>query len=219
MADKLSQRFVELEDQLSLVRKSQRLEYNEFLNIQQMQVDHHLKLAWEVKAISLIEMACGPESQYYKRFQSASKTSNFTSFELLEEMGAVFSAAKEDYEGGYCTKVRSLAQAEVFDSELEQASALLSSNYKVAAAVIAGTVLETSLRELCDRNTVQHGKLDKMNADLVKKGIYNANMAKRITALAGARNSAAHGKPDEFSDGDVRGMIEDIERFLSQHLQ
>jgi hypothetical protein len=57
-----------------------------------------------------------------------------------------------------------------------------------------------------------------MNADLAKQGLYNANMAKRITALAGIRNSAAHGKPDEFTDADVKAMIEDIQRFLAQHL-
>jgi hypothetical protein len=29
-------------------------------------------------------------------------------------------------------------------------------------------------------------------------------MAKRITAMAGIRNSAAHGQPDKFTEGDVR---------------
>jgi hypothetical protein len=40
-------------------------------------------------------------------------------------------------------------------------SEFLSRGYKTASAVIAGTVLETALRELCDRNTVPLGKLDK----------------------------------------------------------
>jgi hypothetical protein len=43
-------------------------------------------------------------------------------------------------------------------------------------------------------------------------------MAKRVTALAGIRNSAAHGKPNEFTDAEVKTMIEDIERFLAQYL-
>jgi hypothetical protein len=133
-------------------------------------------------------------------------------------MSTVFFAAKEDYEGGYLSTFRSLVQAEVFDSELEQSASLLSGGYRVAAAVIAGTVLETALRELCTRNNLVHGKLDKMNADLARATVYNANMAKRVTAIAATRNSAAHGRPEEFSDGDVRAMIDDIERFLSQHL-
>ena len=61
-----------------------------------------------------------------------------------------------------------LVQGDVFDSELEQASELLASQYTVAAAVIAGVVLETSLREMCADNAIQVGKLDKMNADLAR---------------------------------------------------
>jgi len=53
-----------------------------------------------------------------------------------------------------------------------------------------------------------------MNADLAKAGIYNKLQQKRITALADIRNSAAHGKPEEFSEDDVKRMIEEIEQFL-----
>ena len=49
-----------------------------------------------------------------------------------------------------------------------------------------------------------------MNSDLAKAGIYNKLQQKRITALADIRNSAAHGKPEEFSGDDVIMMIRDI---------
>jgi hypothetical protein len=57
-----------------------------------------------------------------------------------------------------------------------------------------------------------------MNADLVKAGVYNKLNQKRITTLADIRNSAAHGKPDEFTDQDVSDMIRDVNQFLSNHL-
>jgi hypothetical protein len=133
-------------------------------------------------------------------------------------MKAVFLALHEDFQGGYLHSLRNLVQAEVFDSELEQANELLNKGYKTAAAVIAGTVLETTLRELCCQQQIASSKLDKMNADLAKRNVYNANQAKRITAMAGVRNNAAHGKPNEFSDGDVKTMIDDVERFLAMHL-
>ncbi len=94
----------------------------------------------------------------------------------------------------------------------------LTNGYKVPAAVVAGVVLETSLRELCERESIDHGKLDKMNADLSKANVYNKLQQKRITALADIRNSAAHGKPDEFTDRDVEDMIRDITRFVAEHL-
>jgi hypothetical protein len=84
--------------------------------------------------------------------------------------------------------------------------------------VVAGVVLETGLRELCIRHNISEGKLDKMNADLAKAGAYNLLKQKSITALAQIRNDAAHGKPDQFKDEDVRSMIADVGRFLADHL-
>ena len=57
-----------------------------------------------------------------------------------------------------------------------------------------------------------------MNADLAKVGVYNKLIQKRITALADIRNSAAHGKPEEFSEADVDSMIDEVTRFVAEHL-
>jgi hypothetical protein len=134
---------------------------------------------------------------------------------ILLRQQAVFLAAKNDYEGGYLTRLRDLIQSEVFESELEQAQELFRAQYSLAAAVIAGTVLETILRQMCRDHGILPGKLDKMNADLAKAGVYNSLVQKRITALAAVRNSAAHGKPEEFSQDDVSAMIRDVERFVA----
>ena len=92
------------------------------------------------------------------------------------------------------------------------------SGYYTAAAVIAGVVLETGMRELCNREKIDLGKLDKMNADLVKLGAYNKLQQKRITALADIRNSAAHGNVKNYTEDDVEIMIRDIEYFLEREL-
>ncbi|MDV7213086.1 DUF4145 domain-containing protein, partial [Azotobacter beijerinckii] len=158
-------------------------------------------------------------SQHFAAFIEAGKVSSFTSnYTILQQLKAVFMAAKEDFEGGYLNSVRNLVQAEVFDNELDQAKELLSSGYASAAAVIAGVVLETTLRNMCSDNGIPFGKLDKMNADLTKQGVYNSLIQKRITALAGIRNSAAHGKIEEFSKDDVSSMISEIERFVASIL-
>lgn len=138
-----------------------------------------------------------------------------TNYEVFRSLRAVLLAAKEDYEGGYLNKIRQLVQAEVFDSELEQAEELLNSGYITAAAVIAGVVLETGMREMCVDRGLQVGKLDKMNADLAKAGAYNKLMQKQITALADIRNSAAHGKSDQFAKDDVSSIIRDVQKILA----
>lgn len=111
-----------------------------------------------------------------------------------------------------------MVQAELFDSELDQARELLSSGYKGPAAVVAGVVLETALKDLCDQHSISHSKLDKMNADLAKAGVYNKLQQKKITALADIRNSAAHGDWQSFSDTEVSEMIRDVESFLATYL-
>jgi hypothetical protein len=212
------QRFNELEAQAIQVEASKAMPHSERLGSSEY-VDNDLLLNWKVKVRNLLSKVCGEESQHFQQFEKneadVAFTTNYTIFKRLK---AIFLAAKEDFEGGYLSSIRTLVQAEVFDSELEQANELLSSGYSTAAAVIAGVVLETALRELCDREGISPGKLDKMNADLAKGGMYNKLTQKRITALADIRNSAAHGKPNEFREQDVTDMIRDVSQFLANHL-
>ncbi len=216
----IARQFEELEEQVSQVEASKTVRQNEMLGGGEY-VDNDLLLKWKVKVKSLLSKLCGEDSQYFKQFEEEEESGivGTTNFEILKRLKAIFSAAKEDFYGGYLSSVRALVQAEVFDSELEQANELLSSGYCAAAAVIAGVVLETALRDLCDRNGIPHGKLDKMNADLAKASVYNILNQKRITALADIRNSAAHGKPDTFTNQDVDSMIKDVNRFLSDYLE
>ena len=211
-------RFDELSQQLQLLIDS-KFPHVDSLDRRVHEIDSDALLEWSVKARNLLSKACGQDSEHYRSFVANEKFQAYDlHLEILMRLRAVFLAAKEDFEGGYLNSVRTLVQAEMFDSELEQARALFAGRYLVAAAVISGVVLETTLRELCDRHGVPHDKLDKMNADLAKAGAYNTLAQKRITALAGIRNSAAHGKPDEFSEGDVDSMIRDVERFVTEHL-
>lgn len=216
----IARQFEELEEQVSQVEASKTVRNNEMLGGGEY-VDNDLLLKWKVKVKSLLSKLCGEDSQYFRQFEEEEESGivGTTNFEILKRLKAIFIAAKEDFHGGYLSSVRALVQAEVFDSELEQANELLSSGYCAAAAVIAGVVLETALRDLCDRNGIPHGKLDKMNADLAKASVYNILNQKRITALADIRNSAAHGKPDTFTNQDVDSMIKDVKRFLSDYLE
>lgn len=214
----IKKRFSELEEQLSDVVGTMQIKHSEYSGRYE-QVDDEKLLNWCVKARSLIANACGKNSDHYASFVEAEQPQQFAgNHENLKNLRAVFRAAREDFEGGYLIPLRNLVQAEIADSELDQARELHRSGYVSAAAVVAGVVLETTLRTLCDSHGIQHGKLDKMNADLTKAGQYNVLMQKRITALAAIRNSAAHGKPEEFSAADVAVMIEDVERFAQGSL-
>lgn len=218
MTQLLRKRFEELDVQATEVAKTtaQSRDLNGGID---RNVDEAMFLSWRVKVRSLLRTSCGSESDHYATFLEAENYQSWSGNQLVfRQCKAVFDAAREDFEGGYLTSVRSLVQAEVFDTELEQAKELLSAGYFPAAAVIAGVVLETTLRQLCTNHGIPFGKLDKMNADLAKAGQYNTLVQKRITALAAIRNSAAHGDTMAFNDADVKTMIEEIERLVSQWL-
>lgn len=218
MVKVLKNRFGELSAQLEPLEATRQTKHSEFSE-RYDEVDSEMLLNWCVKARSLISNACGKESEHYLSFVKGEEITPFgDNFGSFKRVKAVFMAAREDFEGGYLIPVRSLVQAEIAESELEQARELLQSGYISAAAVVAGVVLETTLRTLCDRHQISHGKLDKMNADLAKAGQYNALVQKRITSLAAVRNSAAHGKTGDFKHADVAAMVSEIERFASESL-
>ncbi len=218
MDKKLSKRFIELEEQAERVAATHKTSHSEMFG-RSDNVDADLFLEWRVKVKNLIVKVGGENSEHYKEFSKAEENSSWSgSLTKFKALKAVFLATKEDFDGGYLSSYKAIVQAEVFDNELEQANELLKSGYYVAAAVIGGVVLETALRELCDREIIPHGKMDKMNADLTKAGVYSKIVQKQITVFAGIRNSAAHGNNEEFTKGDVEQMLPAIEQFLAANL-
>lgn len=213
----LAKRFDELVSQMETVEKTKKYESSEFFSGDR--VDEELLLNWQVKVRHLLSLACGENSVHLRAFMDCEKPQSYrTNYEMLKQLKAIFLAAKEDFQGGYMTSVRQLVQAELYDSELDQARGLLKGGYVSAAAVIAGVVLETAMRNMCDNAGITPGNLNKMNADLAKANIYNLLVQKRVTALADIRNNAAHGHSDQFQPTDVADMVSYIENFISQHL-
>jgi len=218
MIPKIVKRFEELEAARALVMASK------FKVIAGARIPEYEKyrddvfLNWCVKVRNLLQTACGPNSVHMQAFTTAeaSPKGNMYNFQTCT---AVFRAAKDDYEGGYLAKVESLVRAQVFDSALEQAQELYANGYYAPAAVVAGTVLETTIRGMCDAHGIPNGKVDKMNADLAKAGIYNALVQKQVTTMAHVRNKAAHGQTAEYTAADVEAMIKDVERFASSMLE
>lgn len=160
----------------------------------------------------------GQDSDHYRSF--IAQVSSYLTFSPAYRAQGVLRAAREDYCGGHLFQVRRLVEAEIFDGFLEQAEYLLDLGYYQAAAVIAGGVLEDGLRKLCERNGIQitaKPKLDTMNADLAKAGMFSTLVQKRITALADLRNKAAHGQWDEFESKDVAEMVAAVRRLMEEH--
>jgi HEPN domain-containing protein len=217
--DKLAlKRFEELEQRAKVIAENDRefdfqsVEGKNYYNIKYASFQ-----GWATNALNLLQRVFGEDSIHYQHLNDHYKSwsGSESSFEACR---AIFQAAREDYEGGYIFKLRGLIQAEVFDNMLEQATELLNAGYKDPACVVAGVALETTLKELCEQNSIPHAKVDKMNADLCKAGIYNMAMQKQVTAWAERRNKSAHGDPSASSKADVEEMIRGVERVIAEYL-
>lgn len=177
-------------------------------------VDAEQAETWAVSSLSFIGRTLGRESEHYQRFKEHSEAIG-DGFHA-SQAAAVLRAAFEDYKGGYLFDLSKLIHAEIFDDLLEQSEYFLKEGYHGVAAVMAGAVLEDTLRRLCGSNGIllpPHPKLDSMNADLAKQGVYDKLVQKRITHLADIRNKAAHGKWAEFTTADTEDMLRGVRRF------
>lgn len=173
---------------------------------------------WTMSCLNILNRVFGRDSDHYATFKECAEHCEGYSY-AVKALG-VLKAAKDDYENGYVFEARQLIQAEVFDEFLDQAQHLFNTGYRAPAAVIAGSVLEDGLRRLCIRDGITLSakpKIDSMNSDLAKAGVYNVLAQKKITALADLRNKAAHGEWDAFTADDVGQMIAQIRSFMEMH--
>jgi len=129
-------------------------------------------------------------------------------------------ALRNDYESGYLQSVVELVHADIFADFLEMADYLIQQGYKDPAAVVAGSVLEEHLRKLCDKNGISvvkpdgtPKKADTLNSELASANVYPKLEQKSITAWLGLRNSAAHGKYDEYDQDQVATLIQGVREF------
>ena len=231
--DRIQARFDELADTARAIFESMTQESQQFRSSVQFEgeppsyhtenvdvLDGELVVQWSTSVQSLLFRVFGADDPTYNEFIEKKKDTG-SSHNCFKGMHSVFLSAKDQYEGGHLFDIRNLVHADVFANELEQAKHLLDKNWKVPAAVIAGTVLETSLREMCSQhaNLAPADNINRMNDDLVREAVYNNARKQQITAWAAIRNNAAHGKPDEFEPSEVARMIDGIRDFVAIQMQ
>jgi hypothetical protein len=142
---------------------------------------------------------------------------------ILPELVGVLMAMRADVEAGYVSTLPELIHGELFGDFLEMAAHLLEGGYKDAAAVIAGSTLESHLRQLAAKSDVtttnDEGRplrAERLNADLVKAGAYGKGDQKSATAWFDLRNDAAHGDYEKYGQAQVALMIDSIRDFIQR---
>ena len=167
--------------------------------------------------LSFIERVYGRDHSHFAQFSSRTKNSYRSD---AEDGIAILQAIRAEIAGGWLQTIKGMVTAEVFADFIEMAEHLLDTGYKDPAAVMAGSVLEEHLRQLCGKNGVEvteerDGKMvprkaDRLNSELAKATAYSKLDQKLITAWLDLRNHAAHGKYDAYTADQVKQMIAGI---------
>jgi hypothetical protein len=186
-------------------------------------VDHGKFRGFRAASLSFIESFFGVNQTYYKEFMEQVDVKGSFSIEAGIN---ILQAAKAEIEGGWFITVKGIVSAEIFADFLEMAEHLLEENYKDAAAVMTGSILEEHLRKLCGKNNIpvtvekdgktKPKKADTINQELSKAEVYNKLEMKQITTWLDLRNNAAHGHYDEYSKEQVTLMLQGVQDFMNR---
>jgi hypothetical protein len=179
--------------------------------------------ALRAAGLAFIEATFGRDHSYYQEFSKQAADSWESSG---KHAFGILVAIQRDIKSGWLETTKGLVTAEVFGDFLEMAQHLLEQNYKDAAAVMVGGVLEEHLRQLCiaasvpvedsSSGSTRPRKAESLNADLVKASKYTVSEQKQVTAWLDLRNKAAHGKYSEYVKQQVGLMLDGVRDFISR---
>lgn len=185
---------------------------------------------WRTACVTILDQVVPRSSAHRKIIDTFSSLGNDPG--KLQFGVAYLKAIREDIETDHLNDIASEIEAEVTADYMGQAEQLLAEGISgqydhVPAAVLAGAVLEKSLRTLCSQLSPPEPtakddggwlRLNTLIDTLKKRGVYNELTAKQLRAWAAIRNNAAHGNFNEFDRTQVASMVKGIGVFLSQHM-
>lgn len=182
-------------------------------------------IRFNTRARALIQRICESNSAYLKQSEEIIKKGGYPGYQAYHLFG-VIDSLKADISAGYLQTQTELIHGELFADFLEMAQHLLDEGFKDASAVIAGSSLESHLRQLAIKNSITtevliNGRLtakkaDKLNSDLSSNNVYSKLDLKNVTAWLDLRNKAAHGHYSEYDKNQVDLMIAGIRNFISR---
>jgi|SRR5208337_3551005 len=144
----------------------------------------------------------------------------------IQSLSGILLALRGAYNNNLLQSIEEQVHGEIFNDFLEMAEFFLTQGdqYKHPAAFLIGGVLEEHLRKLSKKFEIQIMKdtdhyrhAEDLNMDLRKKGVYNDNERKSITAWLGLRNDVDHAHWTNISLEKVDIMLKDVRRIINQY--
>lgn len=132
-----------------------------------------------------------------------------TQLSILDSVAARFESTLFD--------IKQMAQADLFDSELDAARELAGCGFLRAAGVVAGVVLERHLRQVMDNHKITTRKkrpnISDYNELLKQNGILDVPSWRQIQRLGDVRNICGHDKEREPTEVEVEELIDGVEKY------
>jgi hypothetical protein len=196
----------------------------------QYEWDRRLYASWLTSCVALVDALNIKDGNLKSRTDILGK-GEVTPETLDAKIGILVSLA-ENIDLGLLRNMEVKISGEISYDFMAQAEALLvePGNLEhgyIPAAVLSGAVLERSLRTICEqaspcisvvKSSGEFKSMDALINELDQAKIVNSNGVKQLRAWAGLRNSAAHGRFEEFNKSDVQRMIAGVNDFISENL-
>jgi hypothetical protein len=133
---------------------------------------------------------------------------------------AVLKAAWTNTSAAEITEIEPRIRPDASDDYLEQAETYFNLGRPQSAAILAGDVLEETLRKLCRANRVplvSRLTANDMNSELARRGVYGSEVADCLSQLTDIWEKANCGQWSEFSKNDVQNMLGHVRAFVTDY--
>lgn len=117
-------------------------------------------------------------------------------------------------------EIRTIVQADLFDSEVESAKELCKHGFYRAAGSLAGVVLEKHLKQVAENHTLTTKKktpgINDYNQLLKDNNVIDVPMWRYIQRLGDIRNICDHAKEEEPTKEQVMDLIDGTDKVLKE---
>lgn len=134
----------------------------------------------------------------------------------MQNQWSIVESVKKCFKSSLCN-IQGILEADIFDSELLAAEALLKKGFLRPAGVIAGVVLEKHLGHICENHSVLVKK-DPTISDCLQplkdSKVIDIPVWRKLQCLGDLRNLCSHNKDREPSKEEVLELIKGVEKAI-----
>lgn len=176
--------------------------------------------AFHIECLETIKLIVSEESRFFRSFSDIP-----INYYGISEGVEILKAIRRFVDNELVSGMKNMISREFYGEVAESAKDFLQKGFRVNAAVHMGTALEKRIHDLCTLHGLplkgpdekKYTPTNTLNDDLKKNGVYGQVTHKHILSWLAIRNSAAHGRGDEFTDAQVDLMIDGVKDFLDTH--